>query len=373
MHQIRGQARNSAMETRMTTCVTGQSRSSAGAHSTPRTSSRGARTLSAQQCLKRLCSYFIIAMLAAAFSLLPQRTAEAANEGPAFVLDLKSDLILYSEEADRLWHPASLTKLMTAYMTFEALKAGRITKDSKLHNSATARAQPPSKIGLPLNATLTVGKGLEILIVKSANDVAVMFAEKLGGSVDNFAKMMNQTARRLGMRKTRFFNPHGLPHNDQVTTARDMAILAKAIINDFPEHDHLFSMGSVKVGNRRMRSHNGLLRTYEGADGMKTGFICASGFNVVASATRNGRRIIAVVLGARTPKLRRQRAEKLFDHAFQNYWWKTLFPFTLAEASEKGAIHKGPANMRSKVCNYRPKKKYVKRKKKKKVAKKAKK
>jgi D-alanyl-D-alanine carboxypeptidase len=178
--------------------------------------------------------------------------------------------------------------------------------------------------------------------------------------------MMNQTSRRLGMRKTRFFNPHGLPHKDQVTTARDMAILAKAIINEYPEYNYLFSQSSVKVGNRRMRSHNGLLRTYDGADGMKTGFICASGFNVVASATRNGRRIIAVVLGARTPAIRRKRAEKLFDHAFQNYWWKTLFPFTLAEASEKGAVHKGPTNMRSKVCNYRPKKKYVKKKKKKK-------
>lgn len=308
---------------------------------------------------------FLFALQALLFGA-PITKAQAANEGPAFVFDLKSDLILYSEEADQLWHPASLTKLMTAYLAFEAIKSGRITKESKLVNSATARAQPPSKIGLPLNATLSVGKGLEILIVKSANDVAVMFAEKLGGSVDNFAKMMNQTSRRLGMRKTRFFNPHGLPHKDQVTTARDMAILAKAIINEYPEYNYLFSQSSVKVGNRRMRSHNGLLRTYDGADGMKTGFICASGFNVVASATRNGRRIIAVVLGARTPAIRRKRAEKLFDHAFQNYWWKTLFPFTLAEASEKGAVHKGPTNMRSKVCNYRPKKKYVKKKKKKK-------
>lgn len=314
------------------------------------------------------------ALLAIAFLTVgaAAKPALAANEGPALVLDLKSDLILYSEEADRLWHPASLTKLMTAYLAFKAIKANRITLESKLVNSATARAQPPSKIGLPLNATMSVGKGLEILIVKSANDVAVMFAEKLGGSVDNFAKMMNQTAKRLGMRHTRFYNPHGLPHKEQVTTARDMAILAKAIINEFPQYDHLFSLGSVKVGNRRMRSHNSLLRTYEGADGMKTGFICASGFNVVASATRNGRRIIAVVLGARTPKLRQARAIKLFDHAFQNYWWKTLFPFTLAEASEKGAVYKGPANMRSKVCNYRPKKRIVKKKRKKKLAKKKK-
>jgi len=303
---------------------------------------------------------------------------QPARANPALVFDMKSDLVIYSEEADRLWHPASLTKLMTAYLVFEALKAKKVTMESKLINSANARAQPPSKIGLPLNATMKLKDAIEILIVKSANDVAVMIAEKIGGSEPNFVKSMNDTAKRLGMRRTKFYNPHGLPHQGQVTTARDMGMLARAIISDFPEYNHLFSLGSVKVGKRRMRSHNDLLRTYEGADGMKTGFICASGFNVVASATRNGRRMIVVVLGARSTKARRIRAIELFDHAFANYWWKTLFPVNFSSVAVGTQLNAGPANLRPVVCNYRPRKvrkkrRIVKRKKKKsnkKVAKK---
>jgi len=290
-------------------------------------------------------------------------TGAPAKAGPALVFDLKSDLVMYAEEADRLWHPASLTKLMTAYLLFEALKANKLTMDSNLVNSKNARAQPPSKIGLPLGATLKVKKGIEILIVKSANDVAVMIAEKVGGTEPRFIKLMNATAKRLGMNSTKFYNPHGLPHEKQVTTARDMGKLARALIRDFPEHNHLYSLGSVKLGKRRMRSHNDLLRTYPGADGMKTGFVCASGFNVVASATRNGRRIVAVVMGARSTKARRARATKLLDHAFANYWWKTLFPINFSAVSVGSDLNKGPANMRPIVCNYRPKKKKKRRRK----------
>ena len=327
-------------------------------------------TCLAQFCRSKLKQSLAAMLLASALALgviaASPAVHAASKTGPAFVFDLKSDIILYSEEADRLWHPASLTKLMTSYMVFEALKSNRITMESNLFNSAVARAQPPSKIGLPLNATLSVRHGIEILIVKSANDVAVMFAEKIGGTVEKFVQQMNDTARRLGMRRTKFYNPHGLPHPGQVTTARDMAILAKALIRDFPEHNDLFSLGAVTVGGRRLRSHNDLLRTYDGADGMKTGFICASGFNVVASATRNGRRVIAVVLGARNTTQRRARATKLLDHAFQNYWWKTLFPFTLTEAKATTNLRKGPANLRSTVCGPRPKRKYKKKRAKKK-------
>lgn len=290
-----------------------------------------------------------------------------AKAGPALVYDLKSDLILYSEDADRLWHPASLTKLMTAYIVFEALKAQKVTLETDLVNSSVARAQPPSKIGLPPKATIKLKTAIEILIVKSANDVAVMIAEKIGGSVPEFVKSMNETAKRLGMRSSKFYNPHGLPHDGQVTTARDMGILAKALITDFPEHNHLFSIGSVKLGKRRMRSHNDLLRTYSGTDGMKTGFICASGFNVVASATRNGHRIIAVVLGAKSSKARRERATELMNHAFANYWWKTLFPVNFSSLSVGTDLNLGPGNMRRYVCNYRPRKKIVKKKRKRKV------
>ena len=291
----------------------------------------------------------------------------AMHAKPALVFEVESDLILYSEEADRLWHPASLTKLLTAYLVFEALKAKQITMETDLVNSTTARAQPPSKIGLPLNAKLKVKHAIEILMVKSANDVAVMLAEGVGGSVDNFVKNMNATAKRLGMRSSKFYNPHGLPHQGQVTTARDMGLLAKALLRDFPEHNAIYGLASVKVGKRRMRSHNDLLRTYDGADGMKTGFICASGYNVVASATRGGRRIVAVVMGARSGKARRKRATELLNHGFSTYWWKTLFPVNFQEVAVGTTVNKGPGNMRAKVCNYRPRKvrkrKMVRRKK----------
>ena len=299
------------------------------------------------------------------FVLVSSVAPQEANAGPALVFDNKSNQIIYAEDPDQLWHPASLTKLMTAYLVFEALKAKKVTMNSKLVTSKTARRQPPSNIGLPLGATMTLKKGIEVLIVKSANDVAVMIAEKIGGSVKGFVKKMNQTARRLDMRNTDFYNPHGLPHPDQVTTARDMAMLAKALIRDFPEYNHLFTLGSVKVGNRRLRSHNDLLRTYKGADGMKTGFICDSGFNVVASATRGGRRLIAVVLGAKSTRSRRERATELLDHGFKTYWWKTLFPVNLG-LKEMSKVSAAPGKMRKYVCNYRPKKKRIYKKKKKK-------
>ncbi len=310
-------------------------------------------------------------MLSIAMSAAVSFTAPT-KANPAIVFDTKSDLILYSEDADQLWHPASLTKLMTAYMVFEAIKAKRLSMDSLLVNSAYARSQPASKIGLPLNATIKVRKALEVLIVKSANDVAVMIAEKLGGSAAQFASNMTKTAKRLGMRNTRFYNPHGLPHRGQVTTARDMAILARALINDYPEYDYLFSLPSVKLGKRRMRSHNDLLRTYEGTDGMKTGFICASGYNIVASATRNGRRLVVVVLGARSGLARRKRATSLLTHGFQNYWWKTLFPFSFDDVVVGASVNSGPMNLRSKICNRRPvKRKKIKKRKKRKTKKKA--
>lgn len=315
--------------------------------------------------VKRASSLTLACLFAAVITCTSLVSAQKAHAGPALVFDNESNQILYAEDPDQLWHPASLTKLMTAYLVFEALKAKKVTMESKLVTSKTARKQPPSKIGLPVGATMSLKKGIEVLIVKSANDVAVMIAEKIGGSVKGFVNKMNQTAKRLDMRNTEFYNPHGLPHPNQVTTARDMAMLAKALIRDFPEYNHLFTLGSVKVGKRRMRSHNDLLRTYDGADGMKTGFICDSGFNVVASATRGGRRLIAVVLGAKSTKSRRERATSLLDHGFKTYWWKTLFPINLG-LKEMSTVSASPGKMRKYVCNYRPKKKRKYRKKKKK-------
>ncbi len=321
--------------------------------------------------LKKGCALLCAVLMATILTVGSVFSSHKAQAGPALVFDNKSDQIIYAEDPDQLWHPASLTKLMTAYLVFEALKSKKITMDSRIVNSKNARRQPPSKIGLPLGATMPIKAAIEILIVKSANDVAVMIAEKIGGSEKAFIRKMNKTAARLGMRNTEFYNPHGLPHPQQVTTARDMAMLAKALIRDFPEYNHLFTLGSVKVGKRRLRSHNDLLRTYEGADGMKTGFICDSGFNVVASATRGGRRLIAVVLGAKSTLARRKRATSLLDHGFKTYWWKTLFPINLGP-KEMSTVSAAPGKMRKYVCNYRPKKKRKYKKKKKKKLQKAK-
>jgi D-alanyl-D-alanine carboxypeptidase len=283
-----------------------------------------------------------------------------ALPGPAMLVDAESGLVLYAEDADRPWQPASLTKLMTAFLVFEAIRDGQLSPDDLLTPSETALAQEPSKIGLPLGAQIRVEVGLKALIVKSANDVAVMFAEQLSGSVPAFVDRMNDRARRLGMTSTRFVNPSGLPIRPAtpnepvpvaVTTARDMAILARALLREFPHHSELYALPAFKLGNRFMRSHNSLLRTYDGADGMKTGFICASGYNVVASATRNGQQLIAVVLGAASGGARALRAASLFEHGFVIYPWKTLFSPTLATLSvTTTADAASPPDLRPIVC-----------------------
>lgn len=280
----------------------------------------------------------------------------SVNAGPALVIEPKSGLVIYAEDADKPWYPASLTKLMTAYLAFEALRDGKLSLSDKVTCSEHARSQPPSKIGLPVGAEMTVELALKALIVKSANDVAVMIAERIAGSEQAFVERMNDAARRLGMTKTRFFNANGLPHDQQVTTARDMAILGQAILKEFPGRNDLFSLPSFKIGNRTLRSHNKLLKTFEGADGMKTGFICASGFNVVASATRDNLSIMAVVLGEKSSGARTARAARLIQHGFDFYGWKTMFSAKLDQVEiQTDAAEAAPADMRPVVCKPRPK------------------
>ncbi|MEL6372902.1 MAG: D-alanyl-D-alanine carboxypeptidase family protein [Pseudomonadota bacterium] len=244
---------------------------------------------------------------------------------PAIVVEAKSGTILYSEEADHKWYPASLTKIMTAYVTFRAIESGALKMTDKVVSSKQSQKQAPSKIGLPLGAKLTVRTALKALIIKSANDVAVMLAERVAGSEAAFIARMNKAAARLGMTRTHFVNPNGLPVAGQVTTARDMARLARAVAKEFPQYAKMWAQPSMRLGKRRLRSYNGLLRSFKGADGMKTGFICDSGFNVVASATRDGKKIFAVVLGSRSSGQRRIRAAKLLEHGFKSHIWKTLF------------------------------------------------
>ena len=259
------------------------------------------------------------------FFALTVMLTTAANAGPALLFEASSGKVLYAEDVDNLWHPASLTKIMTAYITFEALRDGKLKLDDKVSCSESAMNEPPSKIGLPLGAEISVELALKALIVKSANDVAVMLAEAVGGTIDGFVERMNATARRLGMTRTHFVNPNGLPADEQVTTARDLARLSRAVLRDFPQYADLWAMHDFHIGKRRLASHNSLLRSFEGADGLKTGFICDSGFNVVASATRDGTRLMAVVLGEPSSSDRTVRAASLLEHGFQVHGWKTLF------------------------------------------------
>ncbi len=247
------------------------------------------------------------------------------NAGPALLFDANSGMLLYAEDMDNEWHPASLTKIMTAYLVFEDLKAGKITLDTLIDNSELAMKQPPSKLGLPLSAKLTIDTALKSLIVKSANDVSVMIAEALGPGHDRFIARMNAKAKQLGMTRTHFVNANGLPEKAQITTARDLAKLSRAVFKEFPQHSHYWKMQMFQLGKIRLASHNSLLRTFDGADGLKTGFICDSGFNIVASATRDGRTLMAVVLGEPSGQDRSIRAASLMEHGFLQYGWKTLF------------------------------------------------
>jgi D-alanyl-D-alanine carboxypeptidase len=248
-----------------------------------------------------------------------------ADAAPTLLFDAATGKVLYAEEADRLWYPASLTKIMTAYVVFEALKKGEITFEAELVSSETAAKEPPSKIGLPIGAKIPLELGLKSLIIKSANDVAVMLAEAVAGNTEIFVGRMNETANRLGLTRTHFVNPNGLPVPGQTTTARDLARLTQALMRDFPEHAHYWATPYMRIGKRRLRSHNSLLRTFAGADGVKTGFICDSGFNIVASATRNGVRLVAIVLGAISARDRGIRAAALLEHGFETRAWKLFF------------------------------------------------
>lgn len=215
------------------------------------------------------------------------------------VVDAESGQILYSENADSVRHPASLAKLMTLYLLFEAIDAGRFSMDSELAVSQQAARQPASKLGLKAGGTISVRDAILAICVRSANDVAVVVAEAISGSESAFARRMTERARMLGMPTTRFRNASGLPDPGTVTTAREMSVLARALQRDFPSRYRFFSTRGFTYAGRKLESTNQLLGTL-GVDGMKTGYIRASGYNLVASARRRGQRIIVVVMGERS-------------------------------------------------------------------------
>ena len=259
---------------------------------------------------------FMLRMVAVGAILAATLSAGPALAGPHLVVDMASGKVLSHEDAFRRWYPASLTKLMTTYVVFRAIKAGEITLQSPVRISANAAKEPPSKMGYKAGSVLTVDNAIKILMVKSANDIATAVAESVGGSVPAFAQRMNAEAKRLGMTGSRFVNAHGWHHEGQYTTARDMAILSAALRRDFPQYAGYFSIEAIGAGKTIMENHNTLIARFSGADGMKTGYTCPSGFNLVASATRNGRTLLAVVLGELSVETRAEKAADLLADGF---------------------------------------------------------
>ena len=240
----------------------------------------------------------------------------SAPKYAAIVVDAKTGEVLYAKRADSPRYPASITKIMTLYLTFEALSSGRLRPDDTIMISPRAAAQPPTKLGLSPGESLTVNEAMQALAIKSANDIAVALAEKLGGSEARFAAMMTLRAQELGMANTRFVNASGLPDSRQVSTARDIGILSRAVMRDYPQYYRLFSQQRFTFRGTPMNNHNGLLGAMPGVDGLKTGYTNASGYNIAVSAVRDNRRLIAVVLGAPSTAKRNNNAEDLLLTGF---------------------------------------------------------
>ncbi|MGH6779133.1 MAG: D-alanyl-D-alanine carboxypeptidase family protein, partial [Bradyrhizobium sp.] len=231
---------------------------------------------------------------------------------------------------------------------------GKITLDTLLTVSPKAASQAPVKMGFPPGTKVTVDNALKMMLVKSANDMAVVLAEGVGGSIDGFCAMMNETAKKLGMTQTSYVNPNGLPDAGQITSARDMAILARAFIRDLPQYAYFVHIPAIRFGRAVIHNYNPLIGRYPGADGFKTGFICASGFNIVASATRNGKRLIAVVLGTSSSKMRAIKAAELLDRGFAINPLSWLRP-SLGNVKNLVPVDASPPDLRAEICGGRHK------------------
>ncbi len=255
---------------------------------------------------------FLLVMLLSLFS-----TAIAETGFSAFIVDQKSGEVLFEHDAYESRYPASITKVMTLYLAFEDLKAGRAKLNQPIRFSQHAASQPPSKIGVPAGEAITLDLAIKALIVKSANDVATAVAENLAGSERAFVERMNRKAKELGLYNTHFVNPHGLFDERQVSTASDLLQLGIAIYNDFPQYYPLFKTESFSYNGTQFTSHNRVNKNFPGADGIKTGYIRKSGFNLLTSAKQGDRRLFAVILGGRTTKLRDDLMMDLLASSFQ--------------------------------------------------------
>lgn len=242
--------------------------------------------------------------------------AGPASANPIVLFDLNSGKVLQHQDAFSRWYPASLSKLMTAYVTFRAIAAGEVQLDSPIKVTKHSAGEPPSKMGFKPGSVMRLDNALKMMLVKSANDIAMAVGENIGGSQAGFAIRMNAEAARLGMTGTHFVNPNGLFSPDQYTTARDLALLVMAIRKEFPQYAPWFSIEGLAVGKKAIPNYNLLIGRYPGADGMKTGFVCPSGFNMIGSATRNGRTLVAVVLGEKSAVSRAETTARLLDQGF---------------------------------------------------------
>ncbi len=279
------------------------------------------------------------------------QSAAKSHLNPYIVIDtLDGSVIAANRESDR-WYPASLTKLMTAYVTMKAIGQGEIKAGSPVRITNAANKMPPSRMAYRTGVKMRVDTALKIIIVKSANDVSVALAQAVAGNVEDFVERMNRTAASLGMTATQFTNPNGLHSKNQFTSARDLAILARRILLDFPQYSAWFAIPAIRTETKTYYSYNLLLERFVGANGMKTGFVCASGYNFVASASRNGRLLIAVILGAKSQTDRAVLAARLLSEAFSR-------PHQVVGNIVSGEIssNASPKNMRPVLCTQQARK-----------------
>ena len=273
-----------------------------------------------------------------------------ARANPAILFELGSGRVLAHQDAFKRWYPASLSKLMTAYVAFRAIAAGEVQPDSPIRMTRHAASEPPSKMGFKPGQVMRLDNALKMMLVKSANDIAMAIGENIGGSQAGFAARMNAEAARLGMVGTHFVNPNGLFSPEQYTTARDMAVLVAVLRRDFPQYASYYAIEGLSLGDRKFPNYNLLVGRYPGADGMKTGFVCESGFNLIGSATRGGRTLVAVVLGEKNAISRTEAAARLLDEGFAA---PAAGATTLAALQPYGDTV-SPTDMREEICARKP-------------------
>lgn len=297
-------------------------------------------------------TFAVFAFVFMQVNVLPVYAEDLAEnpKRPHLVLDVESGKILSHELAFARWAPASLTKMMTAYTVFRTLELQSISMNSPVRISEEAISQPPSKMGFPVGTILNIETALKIIMVKSANDISVALAEATSGSEEQFVALMNAHARRLSMIDSNFTNPHGLHDEAQYTSARDMALLTLQLTKEFPQYAEFFNIPALRFGRRRLRNHNALVRLFDGTNGMKTGYVCASGYNVAVRTTRDDKTLIAIVFGEKSSLNRNIKAAKLLKEGFESEQENTL---DLKNFTDTSFNSKEPYDITKTICPHK--------------------